>query len=281
MTGARRAVAYAALALLLGCGEDRATPIRAEIAKLKKERVPSEQLATATKEAADSEGARDAAVAKAAKDDAELAAAHAELDRLQAALQREADRNAELRGELDAKNAPLAAAASQTDALEKKVAERRKRLGVLRDQAKALAKALQAQDPAWAETRRMAALRDYAEDVEMQLPSEPAVQALSSALGQSPPPRPPRCRPTKSTAKPMPARMPSTTLARVVAASEESTAASMLEVSHTAGSASTNPTIAAAEGRSPSARPTSAGNPAASTPESGATTFIRPRPRPR
>ena len=175
MTGARRAVAYAALALLLGCGEDRATPIRAEIAKLKKERVPSEQLATATKEAADSEGARDAAVAKAAKDDAELAAAHAELDRLQAALQREADRNAELRGELDAKNAPLAAAASQTDALEKKVAERRKRLGVLRDQAKALAKALQAQDPAWAETRRMAALRDYAEDVEMQLPSEPAV----------------------------------------------------------------------------------------------------------
>lgn len=189
MTGARRAVAYAALALLLGCGEDRATPIRAEIAKLKKERVPSEQLATATKEAADSEGARDAAVAKAAKDDAELAAAHAELDRLQAALQREADRNAELRGELDAKNAPLAAAASQTDALEKKVAERRKRLGVLRDQAKALAKALQAQDPAWAETRRMAALRDYAEDVEMQLPSEPAVQALSSALGQSPPQR--------------------------------------------------------------------------------------------
>jgi len=189
VTGARRAVAYAALALLLGCGEDRATPIRAEIAKLKKERVPSEQLATATKEAADSEGARDAAVAKAAKDDAELAAAHAELDRLQAALQREADRNAELRGELDAKNAPLAAAASQTDALEKKVAERRKRLGVLRDQAKALAKALQAQDPAWAETRRMAALRDYAEDVEMQLPSEPAVQALSSALGQSPPQR--------------------------------------------------------------------------------------------
>ena len=189
MTGARRAVAYAALALLLGCGEDRATPIRAEIAKLKKERVPSEQLATATKEAADSEGARDAAVAKAAKDDAELAAAHAELDRLQAALQREADRNAELRGELDAKNAPLAAAASQTDAREKKVAERRKRLGVLRDQAKALAKALQAQDPAWAETRRMAALRDYAEDVEMQLPSEPAVQALSSALGQSPPQR--------------------------------------------------------------------------------------------
>ena len=189
MTGARRAVAYAALALLLGCGEDRATPIRAEIAKLKKERVPSEQLDTATTEAADSEGARDAAVAKAAKDDAELAAAHAELDRLQAALQREADRNAELRGELDAKNAPLAAAASQTDALEKKVAERRKRLGVLRDQAKALAKALQAQDPAWAETRRMAALRDYAEDVEMQLPSEPAVQALSSALGQSPPQR--------------------------------------------------------------------------------------------
>ncbi|HXZ84608.1 MAG TPA: hypothetical protein VEI82_03870 [Myxococcota bacterium] len=189
MTRAQRAVALAALALALGCGEDRATPIRAEIAKLKKERVPAEQLEMATREAGESEATRDAAVEKAKRDEAELAGAHAEVDRLRAALQHEADRNAELRAQLEAKNAPLAAAAAQTDALEKKVAERRKRLGALRDQAKALARALQPQDPAWAETRRLAALRSFSDDVAAQLPTEPAVRALASALAQSPPQR--------------------------------------------------------------------------------------------
>ena len=189
MTRARRAVTVAALALLLGCGEDRATPIREEIAKLKKQRVPAEQLETATREANESERARDAVVAKADRDEADLAAAHAEADSLRAALQHEADRNADLRAQIDAKTAPLAAAATQTDALEKKVAERRKRLGALRDQARALARALQPQDPAWAEARRLAALRGFADDVAMQLPAEPAVQALSDTLAQSPPRR--------------------------------------------------------------------------------------------
>ena len=189
MNGAHRAVTLAALALLLGCGEDRATPVREEIAKLKKVRVPAEQLETATRDAADSESARDAAVAKADRDEADLAAAHAEADRLRAALQHEADRNGDLRAEIDGKTAPLAAAAAQTDALEKKVAERRKRLGVLRDQAKALAKALQPQDPAWAEARRLASLRGFADDVAMQLPAEPAVHALSDALAPTPPQR--------------------------------------------------------------------------------------------
>jgi chromosome segregation ATPase len=189
MTRARRGAVLAVLALVLGCGEDRATPIRNEIAKLKKERVPAEQLETATREAAESESARDAAVAKADRDQAELATAHGELEQLRASLQHEADRNAELRAQLDAKNAPLAEASAQSDALEKKVAERRKRLGVLRDQAKALARALQPQDPAWAEARRLAALRDFGSDVESQLPSQPEVQALTRALAQSPPER--------------------------------------------------------------------------------------------
>jgi chromosome segregation ATPase len=189
VTRSRSAAVCAALAFLLACGEDRATPIRDEIAKLKKERVPAEQLETAAREAAESEASRDAAVAKADKDEAELAAERAELERLRAALQHEADRNAELRARLDAKNGPLAEAAAQTDGLEKKVAERRKRLGVLRDQAKALARALQPQDPAWAEARRLAALRDFAGDAESQLPSQPEVKALSRALAQSPPER--------------------------------------------------------------------------------------------
>jgi chromosome segregation ATPase len=189
MTRSRSAAACAVLALLLACGEDRETPIREEIAKLKKERVPAEQLETATREATESEATRDAAVAKADKDEALLATERAELERLRGALQHEAERNAELRAQLEAKNAPLAEATAQTDGLEKRVAERRKRLGVLRDQARALAKALQPQDPAWAETRRLAALRDFAADAESQLPSSPEAKALSHALAQSPPER--------------------------------------------------------------------------------------------
>ncbi|HTO69262.1 MAG TPA: hypothetical protein VMR31_05320 [Myxococcota bacterium] len=189
MTLGRRALAFAALALLFACGEDRATPIRDEIAKLKKERVPAEQLEAATKDAADSEAARDAALAKADKDEADLAAAHGQVDALQAAMQRETDRNADLRAQLDAKVEPLNRANADTAALEAKVAERRKRLGTLRDQAKALAKAMHPQDPAWAEARRIAAVRDFGADVAAQLPGEPAVQGLSRALEASPPER--------------------------------------------------------------------------------------------
>jgi len=189
VTRARRAIAYAALALVFACGEDRATPIRDEIAKLKKERVPAEQLDSAKREASEAATARDAAVEQANRDEAQLAADRAELDRLRAALQRESDRNADLRAQLQGRTEPLNAATTQTSALEAKAAERRKRLGVLRDQAKALAKALQPQDPAWAEARRFAALRDFDAEVAAQLPGEPAVQRLSSALEASPPDR--------------------------------------------------------------------------------------------
>jgi predicted nucleic acid-binding Zn-ribbon protein len=189
LTRARRAIAYAALALLVACGEDRATPIRAELAKLKKERVPTEQLDTAKREASESEATRDAAVEQVGRDEAQLAADRAELERLRAALQKESDRNADLRAQLQGRTEPLNAATAQSSALETKVAERRKRLGVLRDQAKALAKAMQPQDPAWAEARRLAALRDFDADVAAQLPAEPAVHALSSALDASPPDR--------------------------------------------------------------------------------------------
>ena len=56
---------------------------------------------------------------------------------------------------------------------------------------------------------------------------------------------------------------------------------SVRAVNHTAGSASPRPAIAAGPGRSPSTSPKTAGSAAASTPESGATTFIRPRASPR
>ncbi|MFI5317400.1 MAG: hypothetical protein ACHQ6T_17000 [Myxococcota bacterium] len=187
MTRARRAASLSALALALACGEDRVTPLREELAKLKKERVPQEQLATAVREAGEAESARDAAVARANADEAALAAARAELDRARAALQRETDRNAQLRSDLDARREPLAAVASGVDALEARANERRRRLGVLRDQAKALARALRPEDPAWAEKRRLAALSDFERDVAAQLPEEPAVHALSSQLAAQPP----------------------------------------------------------------------------------------------
>nr|WP_279582405.1 hypothetical protein [Fodinicola feengrottensis] len=54
-----------------------------------------------------------------------------------------------------------------------------------------------------------------------------------------------------------------------------------MDTSQTAGNASSSPTPATTVGRSPRTRPTSAGTPAATTPDSGATTLIRPRARPR
>ncbi|HTO52199.1 MAG TPA: hypothetical protein VMR50_02350 [Myxococcota bacterium] len=189
MTRARALTACAALALLFACGEDKVTPLKAELEKLKKERVPQEQLETAKREAAESEAMRDAAVAKATTDEASVESAKAELERLRNEMQRETDRNLELRKQIDENVDKTNASASGVEALDKQVAERRKRLGVLRDQAKALARALQPQDPAWAETRRLAALRDFAGDAESQLPSQPEVQALVRALAQSPPER--------------------------------------------------------------------------------------------
>lgn len=180
-------MSLAALALLFACREDRVTPLREEIAKLKKERVPTEQLETAKREAAESEATRDAAVARASQDEATLAAAHAELDRMRAALQSESDRNAKLRAGLDARREPLATAASSVDALELRAAERRRQLGVLRDQAKSLARAMRPDDPAWAEKRRLGALAEFERNVAAQLPSSPEVHALASALAVAPP----------------------------------------------------------------------------------------------
>jgi chromosome segregation ATPase len=187
MTRAARALSLCGLALLVGCGEDRVTPLREEIAKLKKERVPLEQRETAKREADEAEASRGAALARAAEDEAALAAARGELDRSRAALQRETDRNAALRADLDARREPLAAVASGVEGLETRAAERRRRLGVLRDQANALARALRPDDPAWAEKRRLAALTDFERELAAQLPDEPAVRALSVRLAATPP----------------------------------------------------------------------------------------------
>ena len=187
MSSARRVIALGALALLFACREDRVTPLRDEIAKLKKERVPTEQRETAKREAAEAESARDAAVARASQDEAALSAAHAELDRMRAALQRESDRNAKLRADLDARREPLTSVASSVDALELRAAERRRQLGVLRDQAKSLARAMRPDDPAWAEKRRLAALAEFERNVAAQLPSSPEVHALAGILAATPP----------------------------------------------------------------------------------------------
>src|SRR5262249_22505491 len=65
--------------------------------------------------------------------------------------------------------------------------ERRRYLTTLRDQAKALARALGPEDPAWADKRRLAAVGDFERAVKEQLPAEPEVQALGRQLGARPP----------------------------------------------------------------------------------------------
>ncbi|HTO05723.1 MAG TPA: hypothetical protein VMR86_01595 [Myxococcota bacterium] len=183
----RRAGALVLALLLLGCGEDKVTPLREEIAKLKKERVPAEQLETAKKEAGEAETSRDAALARADADEAGIAAQRAELERLRGALQHEVDRNTELRAAIDARQQPLANAVSGVNDLEVRANERRRYLTTLRDQAKALAKALTPEDPAWADKRRLAAVGDFERALREQLPGEPQVQDLGRQLVATPP----------------------------------------------------------------------------------------------
>ena len=189
MTRLRPLASAALLLLLLGCGEDRVTPLKEEIAKLKKERVPQEQLETAKREAAEAQVTRDAAVARAAEDEQAVEAARAELERLRAALQHEVDRNVELRADIDARLEPLNKAGAAVDALQAQVTERRTHLDVLRDQAKALARAMRPDDPAWAEKRRLQAIADFAREAATQLPNDAAIRALSTAL-EAPQPDP-------------------------------------------------------------------------------------------
>lgn len=186
MSRLARRFAWAPLALALACGEDKVTPLRDEIAKLKKERVPVEQLETARKEAAESEAARDAAVVRAGEAEAALAKAKVELERQRAALDHEAERNAEIRRQIDDQREPLAAASASLDALEVQATERRRKLTVLRDQARALGSAMHPGDPEWAAARRLTALRDFERAVRAQLPGESAVAALSKALAADP-----------------------------------------------------------------------------------------------
>jgi chromosome segregation ATPase len=187
LTRARCTGSLAILALLLACGEDRVTPLREEIAKLKKERVSSEQLETGKREADEAEKTRDAAVAQADADESAVAAQRAELDRQRAALRREVDRNAELRAAIDAREQPLADVSSGVNELEIRANERRRYLGVLRDQAKALARALTPEDPAWAEKRRLSAVADFDRALAEQLPAEPEVRDLGRELRAVPP----------------------------------------------------------------------------------------------
>jgi chromosome segregation ATPase len=185
MSFARRGLALALAALfVVACGEDRATPLKAEIAKLKKERVPVDQLHTAEKEADEGEAQRTEALAKADRDEAAVTASKAELERLRAGLQSETDRNAALRAELDARVDANNTEATALDAAETRAGERRRELDTLRDQAKALIKQMRPGDPEWAMLRRYAVITDYSHRASAQLESEPAVIALAALVRQ-------------------------------------------------------------------------------------------------
>jgi chromosome segregation ATPase len=173
-------------ALLIACSDDRAQALHAEITKLKGERVPKAQLETGHREADEAEAAREAAVAGAHEAESAAAAASAEAQKLRGELDHEAARNAELRGALDAQSEPLAQLGAKVDALDARAVERGRHLALLRDQALALAAALRPDDPAWAEERRLAAVRDFERKLRGELPNEPAVGELARALDAQP-----------------------------------------------------------------------------------------------
>ena len=166
-------------AALLGCKNERADALRAELAKLRDERVETVAIEKARAEADAEANALTAAKAELAAQRADLAKREAERDRTRAAIDAASQRVARLQGEIAAVGARAIAAAQQGQQLDAELARVRTRASWARDQAAVLAREIRAEDPAWATSRRLAALADFAARLAQEYPGDTEVLAVA------------------------------------------------------------------------------------------------------
>ena len=174
------ALALTALLLLAaGCPNEKADALRAEIAKLKEERVEVATIEEAKREAADAEAALAATLTTLEDAHTEFADRELERDQANAAIEAEAARNARLRAEIDsvAQRAQDRAAFGQE--LDAQIAAIRERASWVRDQAAVLARELRPEDPAWASKRRLDSLADFSARVAKEYPDDPLVAEMA------------------------------------------------------------------------------------------------------
>ena len=175
-------VALALTALLLlaaGCPNEKADALRAEIAKLKEERVETTAIEKAKQEAKESEAALAATLTQLEDANTEVGKRETERDQTRAAIDAETARNARLRGEIDAVAARAQERAARGQELDAQIAAVRERATWVRDQAAVLARELRPDDVAWASKRRLDSLAEFSERVAKEYADDPVAAEVA------------------------------------------------------------------------------------------------------
>jgi chromosome segregation ATPase len=171
-----RAALLAALALgAAACSDPREAELAQELVALKESRVARSSFERMQKEVAAGESAVAAFEAELETLGPQLGESQAAASALEAALQREIDRNRALNQEIREGQARLQQASERHAALEQEVAIARARTQTFKDQAAALARELRPQDPEWARRLRIQSLREFLGEVRSAWPRDPVL----------------------------------------------------------------------------------------------------------
>lgn len=174
----RIAIALSLFALA-GCTNERAESLRAEIAKVKDERVEITSIEKARQEADQAQTALAASREALATAQKTLDDATAERDATRAAIDAETARNAKLQADLAAVVADARAIAAHGQALDRDLARERAHATWARDQAAVLAREIRPGDEAWATARRLDALAEFSEQLAKEYPGDPDLVAIA------------------------------------------------------------------------------------------------------
>ena len=176
----RRTTVLLGLLCALACTDDRPEKLRAEIAELEEQRMPTDVYERMVAEAAESERALVAFEAELEIEAAQLDELRGEATRLDAALAAEVRRNEEIREAIVASQQALRRAAARRVQLQTEIVRHQARARVVADQANVLARELRPDDPDWALTLRLASLREFLGQVEERHPHDADLAALSA-----------------------------------------------------------------------------------------------------
>jgi len=169
----------AALALAAACTNEKAESLRAEIAKLAKDRVEVATVEKAKQEVAEVEAALAASREVVEHGRAELVAKQAQRDELKQGLAAEIARNERMRGEIEAVIRSAQAAAARGQELDVQIGREKRSATAIRDQAAVLAREIRPGDPAWATSRRLESLAQFLRRASEQYPDDPVLQELA------------------------------------------------------------------------------------------------------
>ena len=178
MSGARLATVLLAI-LAAGCAPDRAPELRKEIAKLEEERSPSEAVEKAKADADAAEAQLAARNQEREQARAALSGLEADVQRAKEAIDREVQRNEDLRSQVDEAGQRALAASKRSEELVAQIAQERARAGYLRDRAETLARELRPEDPDWANARRVQGLSQLLAEAVRTYPDDPVLEELA------------------------------------------------------------------------------------------------------